>query len=380
MIRPCILMSFVIVLTGCRDSRKEAGRIPVQVNHSGGKVNIEYAQGFTIFRDVQGTFIYVMNPWKKTDTLATYFLSGKKGQAIPEIDFTVKVPVGKVVSLSNTYLGMFGLLGSQDKLTAATDANLIYDSVLYDRYLRGTLTDLGQYMHVSYEAIIGQNPDLVMKYIMGAPDEYDNQLIKSGIPVAYNLEFMEPHPLGRAEWLKFVAAFLGKEHEADSIFEDIEKKYLHLSAKAAEINDKPAVLDGACYKGTWHSAGGRSYPAQLYRDAGARYYWENDTSRGSLALSLEVIIQKQVESDFWMNTSSGSRSELLGIESRYALFKAFREGNVYHFGKRVNPNGGYDYYESGVVRPDLLLKDLISVFHPDITGQNYETVYLQKIR
>lgn len=377
--RNCLLI-LLIILAGCNIPKNHEIKI-ADGSKNEEAIRIKYSTWFSSSEVDGGIYLFVLNPWKRNDTLASYFLADSITQdQVSGADFVVKVPADNIISLSSTFLGMFSILKEQDRIIAASDAKLIYDSVLFSKYLNGDLADLGQSVHLNYESVIGLNPGLVMKYIYGTPDANDARLINSGITVAYNLEYMEPHPLGRAEWVKFVAAFLGREHEADSIFEYIEQQYHIWSAKAKSQAEKPSVLDGASYKGTWYAAGGKSYPAQLYRDAGAIYHWSNDSSVGSLALSLEVIIQHQSGADFWLNTSSGSREELLGIESRYTLLKAFRKGNVYHFNKRANRNGGFDYFEMGVVRPDLLLKDLISIFHPDLTGAGYETLYLQKIR
>ena len=343
---------------------------------------ISYAKGFTMETLENGTYIVVNNPWKENDTLATYFLT-KKNYSTEDhknTNFIIQIPVQNVVSLSSTFLGMFSLLGEEDRIIAASEARLIYDSLLYDRYIQGDLKDLGDAFHLNVEAIIGLRTGLVMKYIYGAKENADRKLIDAGIPVAYNLEFMESHPLGRAEWIKFVAAFVDKNIQADSIFNKIEGNYLKYSSLVKDIVDKPTVLDGSSYKGIWYAAGGQSFPARLYSDAGADYFWKSDSGTGSIPLSLEVIIENQADADFWIGPSSGSRAELLKIESRYALLKAFRNGNVYFFGKRVNPERGYDYYESGVVQPDILLHDLIWAFHPEVLDKSYIPVYLEKIK
>ncbi len=345
-------------------------------------IEVSYAKGFTMEESDKGIYIVVDNPWKPGDTLATYFLPDKNSgrEARRTSDFTIPVPVENIAVLSSTFLGMFRLLGEESRIRSATDARLIYDSILYRKYLDGKLTDLGEAVHLNVEAVVGQSPDLVMKYIFGTIDETDHKIKEAGIPIAYNLEYMESHPLGRAEWIKFVAAFTGKIHMADSIFRIIENEYLHLSELAKAKTNKPTVLDGSSYKGIWYAAGGKSYPARLYEDAGAEYFWKTDTSSGSIPVSFEVIIEKQSDADYWIGPSTGNRDELLQVESRYALLKAFRNGNVYYFGKRVNPNGGYDYYESGVVRPDILLQDMVWVFHRDLLDETYEPVYLEKIK
>jgi iron complex transport system substrate-binding protein len=346
------------------------------------KNRVRYALGFSLERNSDFTFITVYNPWKHGDTLATYFLIKNKSKIShpAKSDFIIEVPVHRVASLSSTFLGMFNLLGESDRISACTDPQLIVDSLLYNRYLDGNLFDLGGAMQTNAEAIVGHFPDLLMKYIYGGGDLIDQKIIEAGIPIAYNLEYMETNPLGRAEWLKFVAAFVCKEEIGDSLFESMEKSYIELSKLAVNSKTKPTVLDGSSYQGVWHAAGGRSYPAKLYADAGADYYWKNDSSRGNIPLSFEVVLDKQANSDYWIGPSIGSKDELLGIENRYSLLKPFRTGNVFHFEKRINPHGGLDYYESGVVHPDVLLKDLIWVFHSELLDRAYKPIYLERVK
>jgi iron complex transport system substrate-binding protein len=375
----------LLILTG--GILLSCGKSPVQSRKTDVRSTImphtenRYAIGFDIQYSAGYAYLTVFNPWKNNDTLATYVVADSgSGKNFPAADFTFLQPVNRTALLSSTFIGMFIQLNSGSMISAASDARLICDPVLYERYMSGELTDLGESVHLNAEAIVGHAPDFVMKYIFGNSDPIDRKIIEAGIPIVYNLEFMEPHPLGRSEWIKFVAAFIGKQTEADSIFERIETDYLHYSALAAKEPFQPTVMDGSSYKGVWYTAGGNSYPAKLYADAGADYYWKKDSSRGSLTLSIETMIDKQREADYWIGSSSGSIDGLLAEENRYTLFKSFTTNNVFHFGKRKNPNGGLDYFESGVTRPDVLLKDLISVFHPHLVENKYEPYYLERIK
>jgi iron complex transport system substrate-binding protein len=305
---------------------------------------------------------------------------GSKKNFAGRVDFIIKSEPERIATLSSASLGMIELLEEENRVVACSNSRLIYDSVLYHKYRRGQLTDLGESMEMSAETVIGASPDLVIKYIYGGREIADEKVIAAGIPIAYNMEFMESHPLGRAEWIKFVAAFLCKESRADSMFRRIRDEYVYQSNRARKVLKRPTVLDGSSYKGVWYAAGGKSYPASLYADAGASYFWESDSNRGSIPLSFEVVLDKQADADFWIGPSTGNKRELLSIESRYALFKSFRNGNVYDFGKRINPNGGLDYFESGVVRPDILLKDLLWVFHHELLDSTFQPVYIERIK
>jgi len=381
--KQCIIILFISCFCiACREQPKNTGFSSV-IDSAALAVgsDLKYAEGFTMSEWKGNKYIVVKNPWRKGDTLAAYLIvRNADTTGFPcRADVIVNRIPERLIVMSSAYLGMLKLLGEEKRVSACSNAKLIYDSLLYSRYKSGKLIDLGESLEMNAEAVVGSSPDLVMKYIYGSREMSDEKIIEAGIPVAYNLEFMEPHPLGRAEWIKFVAVFFGKELLADSIFREIEAEYTKLSARARQVVKKPDVLDGSSYKGVWYAAGGQSFPARLYADAGACYYWASDSTRGSIPLSFEVIIDKQADADFWIGPSSRSKTELLGIESRYSLFKAFRNGNVFHFSKRVNPNGGLDYFESGVVRPDILLADLIWVFHPDLLDSDYQPVYIGRI-
>lgn len=372
----CSLVLIVFACTAGPDHRTS----PSETGAEQMEGTMQYAVGFTLARHQDYTYITVMHPWKKDDTLATYCITFDSiSDILPEADFTITQVPEKIASLSSTSIGMLKILGQTSRVSASAYPHMICDRELYNRYQQGKITDLGETRNLNAEIIIGHRPDLVVKYIYGTVDAADSRICDAGIPVAYNLEFMEPHPLGRAEWLKFLAAFTGQDAFADSVFQHIREEYLHWSSEASLSDHRPTVMDGASYKGVWYAAGGNSFPARLYKDAGAAYFWQNDTSRGTLTLSIESVIEAQQNADFWITTRASAKEEMLHADSRYHVFESFRNNNVFHFNKRMNPNGGSDYFELGVVRPDILLKDLISVFHPELLPEDYERTFLDRV-
>jgi iron complex transport system substrate-binding protein len=337
------------------------------------KNELKYAKGFSLEHRDGKTYIEVYNPWNNYSLLASYVLTNDTAS----VRNAIKVPVQRTVCLSSTYLGMIALLGAQETVVASSNANWIYDSALYNRYRQNKLANLGNDLSMSAESVIAQEPDVIIKYIYQSVDPIDDVMKRAGISLVYIIEFMEEHPLGRAEWIKLIGALLGKETMADSIFNVVEENYLKYTKLAQSSSTKPDVLTGSMYKGTWYAAGGNSFIAQLIQDANANYFWLSDSTTGSIPLSFEVVIQKQGNADYWINTNSNSLSELMAIDSRCEFFKAFKEGNVYHYNKRTNENGGLDYYETGVVRPDLLLRDMLVILHPELIDE--ETVYYEKL-
>ena len=363
-----LLLLFLI--TGCSYQEQKSSQSQLQNS------NLKYARGFSIDKYKGRTLVQVYNPWNDNSILATYELIPKGKTALTNYK-SIQIPIETTACLSSTYLGMIAMLDARKSVIASSNANWIYDSILYQKYLDSKITNLGNDMTTSAEAVIGDNPDVVLKYIYQSPDPIDPIIEGAGIPVVYIIEFMEEHPLGRAEWIKLVGALLDKEAMADSIFNSIETNYKEYSLKANLSPYSPKVLDGTLYKGTWYAAGGKSFVASLLKNAGSLYLWHNDSTTGSIPLSFEVVLKKQAEADFWFNANAGSLNELRTIEPRCEVLNAFQKGNVYHYNKRVNPNGGLDYYESGVIRPDLLLRDLLVILHPGYI--NAETVYYKRL-
>jgi iron complex transport system substrate-binding protein len=364
---------FALIIASCQSGQQNKNSHFISHNQ------VKYAKGFALETFDNYTKVEVYNPWANNAVLSKYVFVNDSSYSPLENEVVVHVPVSKGVFLSSTYLGMIAMLDAREVVTGCTNPNWIYDSILYSRYLAGHIKHLGSDIQVTAEKVIGAKPDVVMKYIYQGEDPADKMIKEVGIPIVYNIEFMENSPLGRAEWIKLVGTMLGKFSMADSLFNEIEEKYLSLKELAKTSQNSPSVLDGSSFKGTWYAAGGKSFVAQLIQDANATYYWAEDTTQGSLPLSFEVVLQKQGGADYWLNCNASALNEILVVESRCELLESFKNKNVYHFNKRVNLEGGFDYYETGVIRPDLVLHDLLVILHPELFSENKETFYYEKL-
>ena len=145
------------------------------------------------------------------------------------------------------------------------------------------------------------------------------------------------------------------------------------------IHKKPSVLVGLPWKNTWHLAGGSSYTSKLITDAGGDYLWKENNSMENIPLSLEAVMPKAMGADVWINPgSSSSLPEITGTDSRFSFFNAFKQGNIYNNDAQICGNGGNPYWESGVLEPHLILKDMIKIFHPDILPE-HDFAYYRKL-
>jgi iron complex transport system substrate-binding protein len=211
------------------------------------------------------------------------------------------------------------------------------------------------------------HPDVVMGYSMSSDYGQFKKMEELGIPVVINAEYLEQHPLGRAEWIKFMALFFGKEQMADSVFAAIEGQYLDAQRRVDTVAYRPTVLSGIVYGDAWFMPGGRNYQAQLMRDAGCQYLWEDNASTGFLELSFESVYEKANGADLWIGVGSlESLKALADADRRYAQFKPYKQKAVYTYDALKGKRGGSVYLELGYLRPDIILRDLVKIAHPQL--------------
>jgi iron complex transport system substrate-binding protein len=232
---------------------------------------------------------------------------------------------------------------------------------------------------MNLELLYSLNPKLVMSYTMTNDLGQLRKINELGIPTVVNAEYLEEHPLGRAEWIKFMALFFGKEQKADSIFNVIEQEYLATQRLTENITAKPTVLSGIVYGDTWYMPAGKNYAARLLKDAGTNYLWNDTETTGFLELSFESVYQKAKQADLWIGVGSfATLAEIEAAEKRYSMFKPFQQKTVYSFNARKGAKGGSEFLELGYLRPDLILKDLVKIAHPTLLP-NYELFFHKKL-
>ncbi|NOK64283.1 MAG: ABC transporter substrate-binding protein [Chloroflexi bacterium AL-W] len=346
------------------------------------KASIEYSTGWEVEYFNNYKVINVLNPWRDADVTFQYVLV-QCGTPAPEgFDDAqiVEVPIDTIVTMSTTQLPQLVGLDRVDRLIGHDDFQNINTPEVLDRIEANEMTEVGVGASTNVELLLDLEPDLVMTYGLGDPQsDVHPQLIEAGLSVALNSSYMENSPLGRAEWLKFTGAFFNDEGRAAEVFEGMATEYNALAEQATAMTDKPTVFVNAPFEGTWFMAGGKSYMAQYLADAGANYLWADDESTGSQQLSFEVVFDRAADADFWVNTSIWtSLDEALAADERFGDFAAFQNGTVYNNNARLNNFGGNDYWETGVSNPQLVLADLIKIFHPDLLP-NHELYFYQQL-
>ena len=320
-----LLVSFCFV--GCAQHSAEQGSIP-----TGNK----YATGFQITPTDTGLVVEVFQPYQR---------------------LCVREPLHRLGTMSTVQVGFLYAIDAMDCLVAVCNPELIYTP------LKGDEIDLGDSMKPSAERTLQAGLDLLLAVNYG---QYDNmeaaRIEKLGVRTMYINEWQECSPLARAEWIRVLGALTGKLHEADSIFAEVEERYLYY--KSSIINHQSTkIMSGNNFRGTWYVPSGKNYLAYLFKDAGAVYPFYDDERETSIPLTIEETLRYFHDADVWVGAGGNSLAELAQMDEKHTWFKAYQDGRVYNWRKQIKPSGANNFWERGVVHPEEMLEDVIHVLN-----------------
>lgn len=288
------------------------------------------------------------------------------------------VPIASLYSASTTHLPLLVDLQRLDVLTGVSQLKHLAGDEILKRAASGQVREFAPISTIDSELVVSQRPGLLMT---GGATSATLAVIRSaGIPVVANNEWLEPTALARAEWLKYMALFLNEERAAQQLYSEMKGRYKGLSGRAMAVPEdrKPTIMTGRGTRGDFVIAGGRSYVAALIKDAGGRYVWADNIAEGSATIDLEAQIRRAGNADIWINGGGWpSLASMVKDEPRYGEFQAYRTGQVWVYERRLTPTGGNDYWTRAVSHPDLVLADLIKIFHPSLVPQHEFQWYLQ---
>ncbi len=330
---------------------------------------ISYANGLEISHHQDYSIVTLTEPWPGSNTSFRYLLKKNETSVDKEdtFDAVVQVPLTSIVVTSTTHIPSLEMLQVEKSLKGFPNLDYISSEKTRKLIDNGTIVELGKNESLNTEVLIDLNPDALITFAVEGQNTTVATLQKTGIPVLYNADWTETHPLGKAEWIKFFGVLFGKEKEADSIFSTIEKNYQEAKSLAETTSEKPTVLSGAMFRDVWYLPQGGSWGAQFIEDAHGAYLWKDTEGTGSLSLNLESVLEKGKNADFWIGPSQFySYQQMEEAHTVYTQFKAFQEEKIYSFTTKKGPKGGVVYYELAPNRPDLVLKDLIKILHPEV--------------
>lgn len=365
--RNSILFFALLLFIGCKTDTKEkitTPNTPIQES------DIRYATTFDIQQFDGYKEIHIKDLWPNSQTSLRYLLIEdieKAPQRIEAYDAVVEVPIEEIVVTSTTHIPSLDMLDEIETLVGFPDLDFISTESARAQIDAGKVIGIGKNEDIVVERLLEVNPDVVIGFAVDGLDPKLRTIARAGIPVLYNSDWVETTPLGKAEWIKFFGALYGKYELAAELFEEVEQKYLNIKELAKQATEKPTVLSGAMYKDIWFIPQGESWAAQFIADAQGEYLWKDSKGTGSVSLGMENVLEKAHHADIWLDPSSFiSRAELDKANKVYAEFDAYKTGSIYSYVPKIGPTGGVVYFELGPNRPDIILKDLVSIFHPEL--------------
>ncbi|MCL1933021.1 MAG: ABC transporter substrate-binding protein [Candidatus Azobacteroides sp.] len=339
--------------------------------------SVFFAKGFQIETHDGYTLATVRNPWNDRLVLQRYVLV-PKSDTLPKIlpeGILIRTPLARTVCYGSVQCVFLAELDALQTLVGVCEPQYINIPYVRENVQNGKIVDLGQAANPDLEKIILIEPEALFT----APIENSGygQTAKLGIPFIECVDYMESTPLGRAEWIRFLALFFEKKAIADSLFKETVSRYNELVRLSANGDKQPSVFTETVYSGIWYQPGGNSYIAQFFRDAGADYLWKEDTNTGSIGLTFESVLEKAEKADFWLIKYNDfydmTYRKLVQENSNYALFDTYKKRNIY-----ICNTGKVPYYEELPIHPDEILKDMVRIFHPELLP-DYQLRYYKKM-
>jgi iron complex transport system substrate-binding protein len=344
----------------------------------------EYAKNFSITEYPTFKLLTVRNAYRDASGEFKYALVPKDAslpEDLPKDVTLIRTPVERVALMETVYIGYLDAINRLESIHATATARYISHPKVVARIASGNVRKLQSGQELDIEQLLLLQPDAIFTTTLGkGAFQFSPEIERAGLPLVVTADYMERHPLARTEWIKFIAAFYHADAEATKLFDQIRSEYIRLKGMTESITDPPRVFCGAPYSGVWHVPGGGSYIAQLILDAGGDYGWSEDCSQGSIPLDTERVFLKAADADYWINPSHyRSLDELLSADSRFAKFQAVQRRQVFNNTKQEGPSGGNNIWEAGIMQPEVILADMIQIFHPARLPER-EMVYHMPLR
>ncbi len=372
---PLLLLLFGCCWQSCRNplSHKPEAEIPAMASW----IKPEFSSLFTLAATAEDTFLILKDPADTAKTLGC-FVWGKGQAQYPH--FTRLGAGRKMVLTTAVFVGMVEALHRQNLIIGVDNGDYITSPKTLKAIQSGQIASVAKSGELSQEAVARLKPDLLIGYYI-EPKGKENLLHarRNNTAVLFFQNFLEKHPLGRAEWIKVFGYLTGTAAQAVQQFEEIKEHYLSTAATGAQAKTHPTVLINAPFTGTWDIPSGDSYMSKLISDAGGQYLWKSEPGAGRIPMDIEKVFSHAQNAELWINPGACEDLPCLkSIDPRLEKFAAFKTGNIYNSTKTLNAKGANQYWEYGVVRPDLVLQDLVQIMHPEISYEQ-PLIFFEKL-
>lgn len=299
-------------------------------------------------------------------------------------DVVVEVPVRSFATANPSLLGAAVILGVDDRLRGVPNAAAVSLPSIQARVARGKVASVYAIGHANGEQAAAVGADLFFTFYSAYPDANIHPLLRRlGVDAVPQSDHSERTPLGRAEWLKYVALFFNQERQANLAFSVREARYRELAALTRQVRERPLVQLGYPEtRDSWSQAGGANQLYRMVEDAGGRHAWRDNANAGSLNFApMEKLFDRAGAADVWIgNFAPGAATieDLRREQPRFAWLRPVARGRVWWFdlGKTgfANP-----WSDQGMTEPQQALAEMIAILHPELLPEPPEHRFLRRL-
>lgn len=364
------LLCIAFLLSSCGGGKRAALVV-------GDSINFKYAKLIRVYKLQNCRVVEIKNPWRPNEILNRYVLveQGVKEYNLPQ-GVVIRTPLRRLTVFTSIHCSALNDLHAIDNIKGVCDLDYIEQPEIIQRVKTGRIRNMGNALNPNVELIMSGNTDGMLV----SPFEKSGYgaLERTSIPLIECADYMENSALGRAEWIRFLGMLVGREHEADSLFNKVEQNYRHLSALAAKAKEKPTVFCDCMMGAAWYQPGGQSTIGKLYTDAGAKYIFSDYSESGSVRLSFETVYNKAHDAQIWMlkygRNQDYTYASLEKEKGQYENFAAFKKRRIYGCNTLHVP-----FFDNEPFHPDVFLADAIKIFHPELLP-NYKLVFFKPLQ
>lgn len=345
--RILLLIAF-LTLTACKREQKKSTSEPVLISN-----NVQYTEENGILNIQSGKFSY----------------NFKENQ----------LPFKKIILLNASMAGYITELGAENMIIGVASPEYIYSENIQKLVREGKIQNVGNEQKYDVEKIISLKPDAIFTNHIASFDNTYKLLKDNGIQVVFLDEYLEQNPLEKTAYIKLFGKLFGKSDKAMAKYDEIIKNYQDLKQMAAKAKERPTILANEMYGDIWYLPGGKTSLAHFISDANANYILKNNTEEKAVTMSFEEVFAKAGQVQYWINAGNHpSKKEMLTMNPVYSKLPVFNKGKVYVITGKEKAKAN-DFFVSGVVRSDLVLKDYIKIFHPELL-QGYQLTYMKELQ
>lgn len=370
------VLLLLLFLAGCNSERQVDPSLDIAAADT---LENEYAKGFRFVALEDGMLLEIMDLEGDSTRVIQRLYRGIPTNDLPQGTLQLRAEQMRLATLSTTQIAMIQAVDGLPHLQGTAYASYVRDEQVKAMLDAGEIRDLSGDQDIDFEAILELSPDAFLVYPYGQEDY--SKYERADIPCVRISEYLEEHPLGRAEWVKVIGFLIEKEALANQVFDQIAQAYEEtrtLALHTADQRGAPEVFTGSHSNGMWYAAPGDSFIARFIQDAGGSYVFSDYHQKENISLQFEELFERVYETAYWgkvvFEEGELTLEKIREGDDRLKDLHAFKEKQIFYCNAAEE-----DYFGAAVMEPHLILEDLVAILHPDLIP-NHEPHYFKLIR